>query len=153
MLCGIDHLVLTVHDVDASVRWYERVLGCAPVVFEDARGERRRALRIGDHTINLHAAGAPTAPHALHPTPGSADLCLRARLPLVEVERHVRREGAQVVLGPIWRVGARARLWSLYLRDPDGNLIEVANEVPVGEALPPGAPPPPQGIMPPRAPA
>lgn len=153
MLEGIDHLVLTVRDVTASLDWYARVLGCTPVAFEGAAGETRHALLAGGQKINLQPAGAVVAPHALRPTPGAADLCLRARVPLVEVERHVRRAGAQVVLGPVWRVGARARLWSLYLRDPDGNLVEVANEVPGGEALPAGAPAPPDRVRPPDGPA
>jgi catechol 2,3-dioxygenase-like lactoylglutathione lyase family enzyme len=151
MINALDHLVLTVRSVEASVAFYTRVLGCQAVAFEGAAGETRHAILAGSQKINLQPADSPVAPHAQHPTPGAADLCLRASLPLVEVERHVRREGAEVVLGPVWRVGARARLWSIYLRDPDGNLIEIANEVPLGEPRPEGAPRPPDRVTPLRA--
>jgi catechol 2,3-dioxygenase-like lactoylglutathione lyase family enzyme len=149
MLDAIDHLVLTVRDVGASLDFYTRVLKCQAVSFEGAAGETRHALLIGGQKINLQPSDAVVAPHAERPTRGAADFCLRASLPLVEVERHVRREGATVVLGPVWRVGARARLWSIYLRDPDGNLIEIANEIPLGEPLPQGAPQPSARITPP----
>ncbi len=151
MLDAIDHLVLTVRDVQASIDFYTRVLKCQSVSFEGAAGETRHALLIGGQKINLQPSDAVVGPHAERPTRGAADFCLRASLPLVEVERHVRRQGVEIVLGPVWRVGARSRLWSIYLNDPDGNLVEIANEVPVGESLPPGAPQPSARITPPFA--
>ena len=152
MLDAIDHLVLTVRDIEASVDFYARVLKCEAITFEGAAGEMRHAILIGGQKINLQPADAVVAPHARQPTRGASDFCLRASLPIVEVERHIRRQGVEIVLGPVWRVGARARLWSIYLRDPDGNLVEIANEIPLGDALPQGAPSPSARITPPSAP-
>lgn len=120
----IDHVVLTVRDIDATIAWYERVLGMRAVAF----GGGRRALAFGDQKLNLHEAGREFVPKASIPTPGSADLCFTTDVPLGEVAAHLRTEGVAVELGPVAKVGARAALRSLYVRDPDGNLIEIANE-------------------------
>lgn len=120
----LDHLVLTVRDVDATCAFYSRVLGMEAVVF----GANRRALVFGRQKINLHSAGAPIAPHAASPTPGSADLCFISRTPLTEVVTHFQREGVAVELGPVPRTGALGPILSVYFRDPDGNLIEVSVE-------------------------
>jgi catechol 2,3-dioxygenase-like lactoylglutathione lyase family enzyme len=121
-LAGIDHLVLTVRDVDATSAWYARVLGMEPVTF----GAGRRALSFGGQKLNLHQAGAEIAPHAATPAPGSADLCLISAVPLDEVVAHLRAEGVAIEEGPVPRTGARGPITSIYLRDPDGNLIEVS---------------------------
>jgi catechol 2,3-dioxygenase-like lactoylglutathione lyase family enzyme len=121
-LAGIDHLVLTVRDVDATSAWYARVLGMEPVTF----GAGRRALTFGAQKLNLHQAGAEIAPHAATPAPGSADLCLISAVPLDEVVAHLRAEGVAIEEGPVPRTGARGPITSVYLRDPDGNLIEVS---------------------------
>jgi catechol 2,3-dioxygenase-like lactoylglutathione lyase family enzyme len=120
-LAGIDHLVLTVRDVDRTVAFYAR-LGAAEIVF----GEGRRALAVGAQKINLHASGAEIAPHAARPEPGSADLCLLVDGPIGEVAAHLAREGIPVELGPVARTGAGGPITSLYVRDPDGNLVELA---------------------------
>ncbi|MEJ2347462.1 MAG: VOC family protein [Gammaproteobacteria bacterium] len=120
---GIDHLVLTVRDPQATGDFYARVLGAEVVTF----GEGRKALRFGAQKINLHTAGAEWAPHAAHPTPGAGDLCLITRTPLEEVGAELRAAGVQVIEGPVARTGARGPIHSLYFRDPDGNLIEVSN--------------------------
>lgn len=120
----IDHVVLTVRDIDATIAWYERVLGMRAVTF----GGGRRALAFGDQKLNLHEAGREFVPKASIPTPGSADLCFTTDVPFGEVAAHLRTEGVAVELGPVAKVGARAALRSLYVRDPDGNLIEIANE-------------------------
>src|SRR5918912_1604240 len=118
---SLDHLVLTVAEPDATVTFYER-LGMRREVF----GDGRLALRFGDQKINLHRAGAEIEPHAATPTPGSADVCLLADGPLEEVERELRAAGITVELGPVDRTGATGPLRSLYLRDPDGNLVELS---------------------------
>jgi len=122
----LDHLVLTVADVDATCDFYERVLGMTAVTFETATG-RRRALAFGDQKINLHPAGGEFEPKAAKATPGSADLCLIAETPLDEVAAHLDACGVAVIEGPVARSGAVGPITSLYFRDPDGNLIEVAN--------------------------
>jgi catechol 2,3-dioxygenase-like lactoylglutathione lyase family enzyme len=121
LLRGLDHLVLTVADPDATVAFYER-LGMRREVF----GEGRLALRFGDQKLNLHRAGAEIEPHAAAPTPGSADVCLLVDGPLAEVERELRAAGIAIELGPVDRTGATGPLRSLYLRDPDGNLVELS---------------------------
>lgn len=118
----LDHLVLTVVDVEASVRFYERVLGMQPVTF----GDGRRALAFGTQKINLHPLAAPIAPHARMPSPGSADLCFISQVPMDEVLAHLHRCAVTVEAGPVGRTGATGPLCSVYFRDPDGNLIEVS---------------------------
>ncbi len=119
---AIDHFVLTVRDVEATCRFYERVLGIQVATF----GDGRRALHFGRQKINLHQAGQEFAPHAQRPVPGSADFCLLSNRPLAEVIAHITARGVDIIEGPVRRTGAAGPLESIYLRDPDGNLIEVA---------------------------
>src|SRR5215218_8820022 len=113
-IAGLDHLVLTVADPDATVAFYER-LGMRREVF----GDGRLALRFGSQKINLHRAGSEIAPHARRAIPGSGDICLL-------VEGDLAAAGIAVELGPVERTGAQGPIRSLYLRDPDGNLVELA---------------------------
>lgn len=121
----LDHLVLTVADVDATVAFYTRVLGMEAVEF----GGGRRALAFGPSKINLHRAGYEFEPKADRPTPGSADLCLITLDPIEQVRRELAEAGVAVEEGPVERTGARGPLLSVYLRDPDGNLVEISNEL------------------------
>lgn len=127
-LRALDHLVLTVADVARSVEWYQRLLGMRPQTF----GDNRTALLFGpageEQKINLHPAGNEFPPHAARPAPGSADLCLRVDGPIEDVITHIENGGETIEDGPVTRTGARASLLSIYLRDPDGNLIELAVE-------------------------
>jgi catechol 2,3-dioxygenase-like lactoylglutathione lyase family enzyme len=119
----LDHLVLTFGDVDRTVEFYTRVLGMRAETF----GEGRRALRFGSQKINLHQAGREFEPKARRPTSGSADLCLIVDDPIDAVMRELRKAGVVVEEGPVRRTGATGALVSCYLRDPDGNLIELSN--------------------------
>jgi catechol 2,3-dioxygenase-like lactoylglutathione lyase family enzyme len=119
----LDHLVLTVGDIAATCRFYERVLGMAVVTF----GTARTALQFGQQKINLHQQGYEFEPKARHPTPGSADLCFITTTPLAEVIAHLAACGVPVEEGPVRRTGARGPIESVYFRDPDANLIELAN--------------------------
>ena len=119
----LDHFVLTVADIEATCRFYEKVLGMKTVTF----GEGRTALHFGRAKINLHLAGHEFEPKALRPTPGSADLCLITESPLVRVIAHVKECGVAIELGPVARTGAEGPMTSVYIRDPDRNLIEIAN--------------------------
>jgi catechol 2,3-dioxygenase-like lactoylglutathione lyase family enzyme len=121
----IDHVVLTVADLETTIAFYQRVLGMTAVSF----GEGRRGLAFGDQKLNLHQAGREFEPKARKPTPGAIDLCFTTDVPLEEVAAHLRRHSIEIEHGPVDKVGARRALRSLYFRDPDGNLIEVANEV------------------------
>lgn len=118
----LDHLVLTVADIDRSCDFYQCVLGMQVVRF----GAGRTALQFGQQKINLHAASAPLQPHALRPTPGSADLCLVTRMATVDVLSHLQAQSVAVEEGPVARTGALGPIESVYFRDPDGNLIEVS---------------------------
>ena len=128
----LDHLVLTVTDLDATCEFYSRVLGMEAVTFSTGAsggilaGERR-ALVFGGQKINLHLAGAEFEPRAHRPTPGSADLCFITETPLEEVIAHLDGAGVRIEEGPVPRTGAVGPITSIYFRDPDGNLIEVAN--------------------------
>ena len=119
----VDHFVLTVADVEATVAFYSRVLGMTDVAF----GAGRRALAFGTQKINLHAAGREHAPRALRPTPGSADFCLITRTPLADAMAHVRSCGVAIEEGPVTRTGAAGTITSFYFRDPDAYLVEVSN--------------------------
>jgi catechol 2,3-dioxygenase-like lactoylglutathione lyase family enzyme/predicted kinase len=123
-LVGLEGLVLTVRDLAATRGWYARVLGMEPITFEGGRV----ALAFGGQKINLHEAGREFEPKAAHPTPGSADLCFLTATPLATFLAHLEAAGVPAEAGPVRRVGARGPLRSVYLRDPDGNLIEVANQ-------------------------
>lgn len=120
---AIDHAVLTVRDIPASVAFYTRVLGMREVIF----GDDRRALAFGRCKLNLHQAGREFEPKAAHPMPGAVDLCLLARTPITEIVRHLAAHGVAIEEGPIERTGAQGPILSVYVRDPDGNLIELSN--------------------------
>jgi catechol 2,3-dioxygenase-like lactoylglutathione lyase family enzyme len=122
-ISGLDHLVLTVTDLDRTLGFYQHVLGMRPVTF----GGGRRALSFGPSKINIHQAGREIAPHAARPGPGSADLCLVTTTPLDQVLAHLAAQEVTVEEGPVPRTGARGPMTSVYIRDPDGNLIEIAS--------------------------
>jgi catechol 2,3-dioxygenase-like lactoylglutathione lyase family enzyme len=118
----LDHLVLTVADIDATVAFYTSALEMELITFGG-----RKALRFGAQKINLHQAGKEFEPKAKHPTPGSGDICLITKAPLEEVISHLRSKGFAIELGPTPRDGAMGDIRSIYLRDPDSNLIEISN--------------------------
>lgn len=118
----IDHFVLTVQSIEATCDFYAKVLGMAVETF----GDGRKALRFGAQKINLHQAGAEFLPKALRPMPGSADFCLIARTPLDQVIAHLNAMDVPIEEGPVARTGATGPIRSIYLRDPDRNLIEIS---------------------------
>jgi catechol 2,3-dioxygenase-like lactoylglutathione lyase family enzyme len=118
-----DHVVLTVASIDATVDFYTRVLGMEALTF----GAGRTALRFGTSKINLHQAGHEFEPKARHPTPGSMDLCFIVDDPIEDVLAQLAAAGVAVEEGPVPRTGATGEMVSCYLRDPDGNLVELSN--------------------------
>jgi catechol 2,3-dioxygenase-like lactoylglutathione lyase family enzyme len=118
----IDHVVMTVKDVDATCDFYTRVLGMRTVTFAGGR----KALAFGRQKINLHLAGREFEPKALHPTPGSVDLCLITTGSLDDVIAHLALCGVSILEGPVAKTGATGPIRSVYFRDPDANLIEVS---------------------------
>jgi len=123
LISHLDHLVLTVKDINKTVEFYTLVLQMQVEVF----AEGRFALKFGAQKINLHLLGSEFEPKANHPTSGAADLCFITVLPLAEVISHVQTCGVDIIDGPVKRTGATSPILSFYFRDPDGNLIEVAN--------------------------
>lgn len=123
---ALDHLVLTVADIDATLRFYTRVMGMRAETFRPADGSSRHALSFGTQKINLHPAADPFEPKAARPGPGSADLCFLTGTPLADWQAHLAAQGIAIEEGPVPRTGATGPILSLYIRDPDGNLIEIA---------------------------
>lgn len=119
----LDHLVLTVKNIKITVDFYRRTLGMEKQTF----GEGRIALKFGQQKINLHQAGNEFDPKAQTPTPGSADLCFIAEMPLADAMRYVVACGVKIEAGPVDRTGAMGPISSFYFRDPDMNLIEVCH--------------------------
>lgn len=128
----VDHLVLTVADIERSAAFYERALGLQREVFEGPDGRARHALRFGAQKINLQDGSTVTPTKAARPTAGSGDFCLVAAVPLAEVRAHLEREAIALEAGPVARQGALGPITSLYFRDPDGNLVEIAEYAPAG---------------------
>ena len=122
---SLDHLVLTVKDIEATVSFYSKALGMTAIMF----GSGRKALTFGSQKINLHQQGREFDPKAHQPTPGSADLCFLTSVPLSDVVSHLFACGVSVIEGPIQRTGATGQIISVYFRDPDMNLIEVSNRM------------------------
>ena len=121
----LDHLVLTVKNIEITAAFYAQVLGMEIITFS---GERK-ALSFGSQKINLHELGKEFEPKAWRPAPGSADLCFITSVPLPEVINHISSCGVSVIEGPVQRTGATGPILSVYFRDPDMNLIEVSNRV------------------------
>jgi len=117
--------VLTVEDVGRTVDFFTSLLGMQEVTF----GEGRKALSFGRQKINLHEKGNEYEPKADSPTPGSADLCFLTETPVEEYREYLMSRGVQIVDGPVQRTGAMGPILSIYIRDPDENLIEISNEM------------------------
>jgi len=122
----LDHLVLTVQNIEASASFYESALGMEKILF----GNGRVALKFGNQKINLHEYGNEFEPKAKQATPGSADLCFITPLGLEQAMAHIEKMGIEIISGPVERSGANGPILSFYFRDPDQNLIEIANEHP-----------------------
>ncbi|WP_109402279.1 VOC family protein [Proteus terrae] len=119
----LDHLVLTVADIQITCDFYHHVLGFNVITFK----EGRKALTFGSQKINLHQVGKEFLPKAAKPTAGSADLCFLTQTPLLEIIEHLNQQGVKIEEGPVPRTGATGAIMSVYFRDPDNNLLEVAN--------------------------
>lgn len=119
---SLDHFVLTVRNIEATCDFYSRVLGMQVGTFANGR----YALSFGQQKINLHQAGNEFEPKASQPAPGSADFCLITSQPLEQVIEHLKANEIEIIVGPVVRAGALGTMHSVYLRDPDGNLVEIA---------------------------
>jgi catechol 2,3-dioxygenase-like lactoylglutathione lyase family enzyme len=121
-VASIDHVVLTVRDVPATIEFYQRVLGMRHVVFEG----KFNALHFGEQKINLHPFRAEYLPHADIPAPGTGDICLVCDGTIDDVVRELAIHGVEIEIGPLDQTGAKGLMSSVYIRDPDRNLIELA---------------------------
>ena len=121
-VASLDHLVLTVQDIQRAIKFYVEVLGMQEVTF----GENRKALAYGQQKINLHKFGEEFEPKAASPLPGSADLCFIIDGPLEEFIGHLNDNNIEILQGPLARTGALGVINSVYIRDPDQNLIELS---------------------------
>jgi catechol 2,3-dioxygenase-like lactoylglutathione lyase family enzyme len=119
----LDHLVLTVESIEKTCDFYSTVLGMRVETFD----EGRKALHFGNQKINLDQAGHEFEPKARKPLPGSGDFCFIAATPLTDVIAHLERLGITIEKGPVERTGAKGKMVSVYIRDPDANLVEIAN--------------------------
>jgi catechol 2,3-dioxygenase-like lactoylglutathione lyase family enzyme len=127
MIASLDHLVLTTSDEKASVDFYTRVLGMTLETFIGGTPPvERKAFKFGEQKINLHVKGHEFEPKAHLPVPGALDLCFLASVPLVDVIARLEREHWPVIEGPVLRTGATQKIRSVYVRDPDLNLIEIS---------------------------
>ena len=121
----LDHFVLTVASIEQTYDFYARVLDMEVTTF----GAGRRALLFGQQKINLHQAGREFEPKARVPTPGSADFCLIASTPLEDIVRHLQQLDVPIEEGPVERAGSAGPILSVYIRNPDGNLVEISNSI------------------------
>ncbi len=119
----IDHIALTCKNINATAEFYKSVMGMYIEMF----GEGRVALKFGNQKINLHKHGKEFKPKANNPLPGSEDLCFITEIELTTAMAYVKNKGINIIEGPVSRAGATGPIISFYFRDPDGNLIEVAN--------------------------
>ena len=124
LITHLDHHVLTVASIERSCAFYTTVLQMKEITFKG-----RKALKFGHSKINLHEVGHEFEPKAARPTAGSADLCFITLMPIEQFLEHLYHCGVVCTEGPVKRTGARSELLSVYFRDPDDNLIEVANEL------------------------
>ena len=125
MITSIDHVVLTVTSIEKTLKFYTSCLGMAEATF----GKGRKALVFGHQKINLHQSGNEFLPSARNATTGSADLCFVASIPLEEAISRLRDNGVPIEEGPVERTGAMGKIRSVYVRDPDGNLLEISEYV------------------------
>jgi len=123
---SLDHLVLTVADLSETVAFYEKALGMSATAFTATDGTQRWALTFGAQKINLHVAGQEFDPKSHQPTPGSADLCFLTESGLEHWQEKLARLNIAIEDGPIQRTGAIGPILSIYIRDPDKNLIEIS---------------------------
>lgn len=120
---SIDHLVLTVGDIDKTIEFYTDILGFEVVTF----GDNRKALTFGNQKLNLHQKGKEFEPKAKHPTSGSADLCFIAETNIEKIVEELKLKNVEIIDGIVERTRALGKIKSVYFRDPDFNLIEVSN--------------------------
>ncbi|AXH08428.1 VOC family virulence protein [Malaciobacter halophilus] len=122
---NLDHLVLTVKDIDKTIRFYTDVLGMKKEIFKNSRV----ALKYSNQKINLHQLGSEFEPKATNVKEGSADLCFIVKENINEIVKFLENKDIKILKGPVYRTGALGSIYSIYINDPDGNLIELSNYI------------------------
>lgn len=122
---NLDHLVLTVKDLDKTVKFYTEILGMKKEIFKDTR----IALKYANQKINLHKLGSEFKPKATNVKQGSADLCFIVKDDINDVFKFLQKKAIKILEGPVFRTGALGDIYSIYINDPDGNLIELSNYI------------------------
>lgn len=122
---NLDHLVLTVKDIDKTIRFYTDVLGMKKEIFKNSRV----ALKYSNQKINLHQLGSEFEPKATNVKEGSADLCFIVKDDINDVFKFLQKKAIKILEGPVFRTGALGDIYSIYINDPDGNLIELSNYI------------------------
>lgn len=125
MIDHIDHIVLTTRDLPGCIRFYSEVLGMRLETFQTPTGQRL-SLKFNQQKLNLHEWGREFEPRAHVAAPGTLDLCFIAALPLEEVIERLEAAGIEIIEGPVMKTGAVSKLRSVYVRDPDLNLVEIS---------------------------
>jgi len=128
-ITGLDHLVLTVADVMAAIKFYQYALGMEAEKFTPTDGSERWALKFGTQKINLHQLGDEFEPKAIRATAGSSDLCFLSDVAVADWQAHLAKQDIELIDGPVQRTGANGAIFSVYFRDLDGNLLEIANQL------------------------
>ena len=130
MILNIDHIVLTINDMEKTISFYRDVLGMNVKEFQPVvRGEMRKSLSFGNQKINLHHVKSPYKPHAKNPLSGTTDICFLSSTPLEKWELIFLKHGIEIEDGPVKKTGATGPIMSLYIRDPDKNLIEISKKI------------------------
>ena len=125
MIDHLDHIVLTTRDLQACIRFYRDVLGMKLESFQTA-SEKRQALKFGNQKINIHEWGREFTPRAHVAAPGTLDVCFIAAVPLEEVIARLKANDVTLIEGPVMKTGATGPIRSVYVRDPDLNLVEIS---------------------------
>ena len=131
MITAIDHIVITAQDMDKTIHFYCDILGMTLQRFSPPDGSADRvAVSFGQQKINLHDAASPYIPHARHPVAGAVDICFLSDVTVENWCKRFEDFSVSIENGPVSKTGATGPLWSIYVRDPDGNLIEISNQKP-----------------------
>ena len=129
-LNSIDHIVMQAFDVPETIKFYTEILGMTHIEFQPPTGgPARHSLHFGAQKINIHDVSAPFVPHARNPVAGAVDLCFVTQQSIGDWQQHLAKCGIAIEVGPVRKIGANGPLLSIYIRDPDGNLIEISNYI------------------------
>ena len=130
MITSIDHIVLTSKDIEKTIFFYCNILGMSlEENFKEYKDKKRVFLKFGNQKINVHSEKNPFVPHAKNPISGAVDICFLSSLPIKDWLEILKKNEVEIEIGPVKREGATSLINSIYIRDPDMNLIEISNKI------------------------